>query len=350
MTPIPHGSSVGILGAGQLGRMLAMAAARLGYVPKIYAPERGPAGQVAEQTVGPWDGEGLDAFARACAVVTYEAETVPLEAIDRVGAVTSVRPGRRAQDIARDRLKEKDFLTGLGLRTARYRGVKDAEALAHLVREIGPDTILKTRRMGYDGRGQVRLRDGDDAARAIRDAGNGPLILEAVVEFAFEASVIVARAVDGSVACYDVAENRHEQGILRASDVPSRMSAMQAAAAQDIAGRIVDALGYVGVMGVELFVTDDAILVNEIAPRVHNSGHWTQAVCAVDQFERHIRAIAGLPLGDGTRRNAVRMVNLIGPEGMAALGGHLSEVGAQVHLYGKDVRAGRKLGHVNIVS
>ena len=351
MTPLPLGSVIGILGAGQLGRMLAAAAARLGYVPKVYAPDEGPAMQVAVGTVGPWDGPAVDAFLSGCAVVTYESENTPLRLIDRAGSRVRVLPNRRALEVASDRLREKDFLAGLGIGTARYRDVKDATKLDLLRREIGPETILKTRRMGYDGKGQVRLGEGGDDGEAIKIARRGSCILEQVVPFDFETSVIAARGLDGAVACYDMGENRHEGGILRETVVPGRVTSALAGQARDIATRIVEALGYVGVMGVEFFVADGRLLVNELAPRVHNSGHWTEAVCAVDQFERHIRAIAGLPLGDGARTADATMTNLIGPEGLAAVPEHLAAPGTRLHLYGKaEARAGRKMGHVTRVT
>lgn len=350
MTPLPLGSRIGILGAGQLGRMLAMAAARLGYRARVYAPEEGPAGQVAPQTVAPWTDEALDAFAQDCDVVTFEFENVPLHALDRVSGRVPIRPGRRSLEISRDRLSEKDFLNGLGLRTARYRDVKDPGNLDLQLREIGVPAILKTRRSGYDGKGQVWIHDPAHAARELANAGRGPWVLEGVVSYEREVSVIVARGMAGETACYDVGENRHVDGILRDTTVPARVAEDRAEQAKAMAVRIAEALGHVGVMGVELFDTGtrgpDGLVVNEIAPRVHNSGHWTEAACAVDQFERHVRAIAGLPLGDGRRYADARMENLVGPRGMAAVPDLMERDGVRVHLYGKgDAREGRKMGH-----
>ena len=356
MKPIDRNSTIGILGAGQLGRMLAMAAARLGFRSHVFAPEPGPATDVAhEMTVATYhDKQALGAFARSCEVVTYEFETVPGTALDIVSPYARVRPGRRALTVSQDRLTEKDFLTGLGLKTARYRDIPSLAALRATLAILGRPAILKTRRDGYDGKGQIRIEGGQEgAASEAFDAFAGtPAILEENVTFALETSVIVARGANGATACYEPGLNRHEGGILRETTVPADLSAATREAAIGMAERIVEALDYVGVMGVEFFVTaDGAVLVNEIAPRVHNSGHWTEAGCAVDQFEQHIRAITGLPLGDAARVADVRMENLIGPDGMAALPDRLAAPRARVHLYGKaEAREGRKMGHVNHVA
>lgn len=344
------GAAIGILGGGQLGRMLSVAAARLGLRTHIYDPgAEPPAGHVAEKvTTAGWDDEAsLRAFADSVAVITYEFENIPAATLDLLDSLRPVRPNRRALAVSQDRLAEKDFLTGLGLTTAPYRDVPDLAALTAALAEIGPRAILKTRRLGYDGKGQARLERPADAAPAYGSLGGAEAILEGFVDFTHEVSVIAARGVTGEVACYDPGENAHEAGILRTTTVPARLTQAQRMDAVLLAGRILNALDYVGVMGVELFVTPQGLVVNEIAPRVHNSGHWTQAGCAVDQFEQHVRAVAGWPLGNGQRYADVVMENLIGAdvERVPALA---READTQIHLYGKGApRPGRKMGHVN---
>jgi len=340
------GATIGVLGGGQLGRMLAAAAARLGFRTHVFDPAPdGPAAQVAgRSTTASWeDTAALAAFAEAVDVVTYEFENIPPAALDAIEARRPVRPGRRALEVSADRKAEKTFLNDLGLATAPWATVDDAAGLAKALAAIGTPAILKTRRLGYDGKGQIRLDAPDPEALARLDA---PAVLEGFVPFTAEISVIVARGLDGSVAAYDPGLNLHEGGILRRTAVPCGQPARVIQDAVLIASRIVTALDYIGVMGVELFVTPQGLLVNEIAPRVHNSGHWTQLGCAIDQFEAHIRAIAGLPLGDARRHADVEMENLIGDD-IARLPALLAE-GAQIHLYGKaEARPGRKMGHVN---
>lgn len=345
--PLAPGAVIGILGGGQLGRMLSVAASRLGYRCHVYEPGPAPAGDVAARvTTAPYDDEAaIRGFARSVDVVTYEFENVPAAALDLIESIVPIRPGRRALAVSQDRVDEKDFLTGLGLTTARYAAVDSADDLAAAMAGQGR-AILKTRRLGYDGKGQVRLAAGDDLAAAWAQV-NAPSVLEGFVDFSAEISVIVARGLDGSVAAFDPGLNVHEGGILRRTTVPCGLPARLVPDAVLIASRIVSALDYVGVMGVELFVTPAGLVVNEIAPRVHNSGHWTQAGCAVDQFEQHIRAVAGLPLGDGRRHADVVMENLIGDD-MDRLPDLLRAPDTQVHLYGKaEVKPGRKMGHVN---
>ena len=345
------GSVVGILGGGQLGRMLAMAAARLGLVARLYDPDPGaPAGQVAALTVGGWDDAArLAAFAAGCAVVTYEFENIPPAALDAIEAAAPVRPNRRALQVSRDRRAEKAFLNGLGLATAPWAEVTDTASLAAALARIGTPAILKTATLGYDGKGQARITVPADAPPALAAIAGRPAVLEGVVAFEREVSVIAARGLAGEVVAYDPGENVHEGGILRSTSVPATLRPAQVQDAVLTAARILTALDYVGVMGVELFVTPRGLIVNEIAPRVHNSGHWTQLGCAVDQFEQHIRAVAGWPLGDGRRHADVVMENLIGDD-MARVPQIAREGGAQLHLYGKaEARAGRKMGHVNRV-
>lgn len=341
------GATIGILGGGQLGRMLSVAASRLGYRCHVYEPGAAPAGDVAAQvTTAPYEDEAaIRAFARAVDVVTYEFENVPAAALDLIESIVPIRPGRRALAVSQDRIDEKDFLSGLGLATAPYARIDSAADLAAAM--AGHDrAILKTRRLGYDGKGQLRLATGDDMAAAWARV-NAPSVLEGFVDFSAEISVIVARGTDGAVAAFDPGLNLHEGGILRRTTVPCGLPARLVQDAVLIASRIVSALDYVGVMGVELFVTPGGLVVNEIAPRVHNSGHWTQAGCAVDQFEQHVRAVAGLPLGDGRRHADVVMENLIGAD-IERLPDLLRAPDTQVHMYGKsEVKPGRKMGHVN---
>lgn len=346
---LAQGSVIGILGGGQLGRMLSVAASRLGYRCHIYEPGAAPAGDVAHAvTRAGYDDEGaLREFAGAVDVITYEFENVPTSALDLLESLRPIRPGRRALAVSQDRVAEKAFLNDLGLQTAPWAAVGSEADLRAAVAALGCPAILKTARLGYDGKGQVRLSDETEVPAAWAAMAGAASVLEGFVAFEREVSVIAARGLDGSVACFDPGENLHREGILRTTTVPARLSPGQRADAVLIAARILNALEYVGVLGVELFVTRAGLLVNEIAPRVHNSGHWTQAGCAVDQFEQHIRAVAGLPLGDGGRYADVVMENLIG-EDVARVPDLLRARDVAVHLYGKGApRPGRKMGHVN---
>jgi 5-(carboxyamino)imidazole ribonucleotide synthase len=351
--PLPTGSTIGIIGGGQLGRMLSVAASRLGFKSHIFEPGANPpAAQVADvvTTAGYDDAAALKAFAESVDVITYEFENIPTEALDIVEAIRPVRPCREALRVSQDRLVEKAFLTDLGLKTAPFAAVDDAEDLAEAIAAIGLPAILKTRRFGYDGKGQARIMTADDAEQALADMAGAPSILEGFVDFSHEVSVIAARGVDGEVACFDPGENVHKDGILSTTTVPARLTASQRTDAVLLAAQILNRLKYVGVMGVELFVTPKGLIVNEIAPRVHNSGHWTQNGCAVDQFEQHIRAVTGWPLGDGGRHSDVVMENLIGDD-MDRVPEIAKEPNAALHLYGKaEVKAGRKMGHVNRVT
>jgi 5-(carboxyamino)imidazole ribonucleotide synthase len=349
--PLPSGSVVGILGGGQLGRMLAMAAARLGYRTHIYEPGPAPAADVASAvTHAPFDdAAALSAFAASCDVVTFEFENVPLATLDVLSDDVPCHPGRRALEVSQDRLTEKTFLASIGLLVAPYATVSRPNDLDAALAKTGLPAILKTRRFGYDGKGQVRVTEAAGARSDLALLEGAPAIAEGVVAFTKEISVIAARGRDGSVAAYDPGENVHRDGILATTTVPAAIPGQTRMDAVLIASRILGALDYVGVLGVELFVTDRGLVVNEIAPRVHNSGHWTQAGTTVDQFEQHIRAITGWPLGDGERHADVLMENLIGGD-VARAPQIALERGAQVHLYGKsEVRPGRKMGHVNRV-
>jgi 5-(carboxyamino)imidazole ribonucleotide synthase len=347
--PLPQGANIGILGGGQLGRMLAVAASRLGLKAHIFEPGANPpAGQVADQvtTASYEDEAALHRFAQSVDVITYEFENIPTSALDILEQIRPIHPGRRALAISQDRLSEKEFLTGLGLKVAPYANVTSAAEAEAAAQSIGTPSILKTRRMGYDGKGQVRLKNVSDMEQAWQAMQGAPSVLEGFINFSHEVSVIAARASDGQVACYDPGENVHREGILHSTTVPASLSAAQRMDAVLLAGQILNALDYVGVMGVELFVTADGLIVNEIAPRVHNSGHWTQNGCDICQFEQHIRAVAGWPLGDGSRHSDIRMENLIGAD-MDRVP-ELRKTNAALHLYGKsEVKPGRKMGHVN---
>lgn len=345
------GSMIGILGGGQLGRMLAMAAARLGYRTLIFDPDgNAPAAQVANgHVVAAYsDHVALEDFARRCVVVTYEFENVPVEAARVIDAITPVRPGPQALEAAQDRLTEKSFLNAAGIETAPFRAVDSDAGLAQALAEFGGDGVLKTRRLGYDGKGQKVFRAAGPAQceGVCQTFGGVPLILEGFVPFEREISVIAARGADGEVKTYDPAENVHRDGILHSSTVPARCTDETRRDAIDAAAAILTALDYIGVIGVEFFVlADGRLLANEIAPRVHNSGHWTEAACAVSQFEQHIRAVAGLPLGDPMRHSDCVMENLIGDD-IGRIAALCAEPGVVVHHYGKtEARPGRKMGH-----
>jgi 5-(carboxyamino)imidazole ribonucleotide synthase len=331
--------------------MLAVAASRLGLKTHIFEPgANAPAGDVAHRvTTASYDDiAALTAFGKAVDVITYEFENIPTSALDLLEKLAPIHPGRQALATSQDRLTEKTFLQDLGLQTAPFADVGNAAELDAALATIGTPAILKTRRMGYDGKGQARIMTPDDAASALADMAGAPAILEGFVNFSHEVSVIGARGPDGAVACYDPGENVHEAGILRTTTVPAKLTPGQRTDAVLIAARILNALDYVGVMGVELFVTPQGLIVNEIAPRVHNSGHWTQNGCTICQFEQHIRAVAGWPLGDGSRHSDVVMENLIGDDMNRVP--ELAKTDVAIHLYGKaEVKAGRKMGHVNRV-
>ncbi|MGZ2256790.1 5-(carboxyamino)imidazole ribonucleotide synthase [Roseobacter sp. A03A-229] len=347
---LPMGATIGILGGGQLGRMLSVAAARLGLKTHIFEPgAEPPAGHVAHAltTAAYDDTTALTQFAQSVDVVTYEFENIPTSALDVIEAIVPIRPGREALRVSQDRLTEKAYLQDLGLAVAPFADVADRFALTGAVDRVGVPSILKTRRFGYDGKGQARLRSVDDLDQAWADMADQPAVLEGFVAFTREVSVIAARSAQGDVACFDPGENIHRDGILHTTTVPARLSAAQRTDAILIAAKILNALDYVGVLGVELFVTEAGLIVNEIAPRVHNSGHWTQNGCAVDQFEQHIRAVAGWPLGDGARYADVTMENLIGAD-VDDVGTLAKETNAALHFYGKaEAKPGRKMGHIN---
>mgnify|MGYP006124682911 FL=1 len=342
-------TTIGILGGGQLGRMLSVAASRLGLKTHIFEPGANPpAAHVADAvtTASYDDRAALTAFAQSVDVITYEFENIPTSALDLLETLRPIHPGRQALATSQDRLVEKNFLQSLGLQTAPFATVDNTADLDAAIAQIGTPAIMKTRTMGYDGKGQARIMSQGDAAQALADMAGAPAILEGFVNFSHEVSIIGARSADGAVACFDPGENVHVDGILRTTTVPAKLTPSQRTDAVLIVARILNELDYVGVMGVELFMTQQGLIVNEIAPRVHNSGHWTQNGCTIDQFEQHIRAVAGWPLGDGSRHSDVVMENLIGDD-MDRLP-ELAKTTAALHLYGKaDVKTGRKMGHVN---
>ncbi|WP_411339785.1 5-(carboxyamino)imidazole ribonucleotide synthase [Sphingopyxis sp. J-6] len=348
---LPPGSTIGILGGGQLGRMLAVAAAQLGYRVHIYAPDaESVAAQVAAQhTQAAWDDEPrLAAFAAACDVVTYEFENVPVDTVRFLSGHVAVRPGAGVLEIAQDRLAEKNFVAGLGGRPAPFAAVADRAALTAALDQVGAPAILKTVRMGYDGKGQARLAAAGDADAAWDAIDRHAAVLEGFVTFAHEFSVLMVRGIDGETRFWDSSVNVHEGGILATSSLPPpRQILDQQDEARALLAKIADDLDYIGVLTGEFFATDDGPIFNEMAPRVHNSGHWSIEGAVTSQFENHIRAVAGLPLGDtATVALPVVMRNLIGHDidGVPEL---LADGAAHVHHYGKaEVRAGRKLGHV----
>ncbi|NBD30516.1 MAG: 5-(carboxyamino)imidazole ribonucleotide synthase [Alphaproteobacteria bacterium] len=350
--PLQTGATIGILGGGQLGRMLSVAGSRLGFKTCIFEPGGDcPASHVSNYhfKAAYEDETALRAFADAVDVITYEFENIPTTALDLLDPLKPIRPGRRALAVSQDRLMEKAFLSEQGLGVAPFAAVDDEVDLAEAIAEIGTPAILKTRRFGYDGKGQARIMAPEDAEAALADMEGAPAILEGFVEFTREVSVIGARGLDGSVACFDPGENIHRDGILHSTNVPASLSPSQRSDAVLTAAKVLNALNYVGVMGVELFVTPKGHLVNEIAPRVHNSGHWTQNGCLIDQFEQHIRAVAGWPLGDGSRHANVMMENLIGAD--VARVAELASTNTAIHLYGKtEAKPGRKMGHINRIT
>ena len=351
------GDGIGILGGGQLGRMLAMAASRLGFKCQVFSPDPdSPAFDVVlHATCAEYaDVEALELFANDVDVITYEFENVPAAAAMVLAARRPVLPDYKVLETTQDRLAEKELAARLGIATAAYADVSSVEALRAAVARIGLPAVVKTRRFGYDGKGQAIIRDGDDLDRVWIELATKSAILEAFVPFEREISVIAARSADGHVECYDVTENEHGDHILKISRAPAAIPEALAAQARGIAETIANALNYVGVLAVELFVvpgdSGPTLLVNEIAPRVHNSGHWTLDGASISQFEQHIRAIAGWPLGKPVRHGAVTMTNLIGDE-VLGYEQWLTIPGATVHLYGKGApRAGRKMGHVTQVT
>ncbi|WP_283196243.1 5-(carboxyamino)imidazole ribonucleotide synthase [Rhizobium sp. AN80A] len=348
-------TTIGIIGGGQLGRMLAMAAARLNFRTIILEPQADcPAAQVANrQIVAAYDDPAaLEELATVCDVVTYEFENVPVSAAEALAQTVPVYPPPKALEAAQDRLVEKRFINDCAIPTAKFHAVDSQADLEAALADFGGQGVLKTRRLGYDGKGQKVFRSTSDSADgAFAELGGVPLILESFVAFEREISVIAARGTDGSVVSYDPAENVHRNGILHTSTVPASITDATASAAREAAEKILTTLGYVGVIGIEFFaLSDGSLIANEMAPRVHNSGHWTEAACVISQFEQHIRAVSGLPLGNADRHSDCVMRNLIGDD-ILDLPDWLKRRDTLVHLYGKtESRPGRKMGHVTTLA
>ena len=344
------GSTIGILGGGQLGQMLSMAASRLGFKTHIFEPsENPPASNVASKfTRAEYDDyDALKQFASSVDVVTYEFENIPTAALDIIETQSEIFPNREALKISQDRLIEKEFINKLGFKTASFCEVNSIEELIHAINQIGAPSILKTRRFGYDGKGQVKVQPSSKPEEIWKNLGEKALILEEFINFSSEFSVIGSRSKNGQISCFDPGENVHKDGILRTTTVPAHLTNQQKTEAVLITAKILETLKYVGVIGIEFFLEKNSLVINEFAPRVHNSGHWTQNGCTVDQFEQHIRAITGWKLGNAERHSDVIMENLIGDEIYKT--NQLVEDGSiALHLYGKaDVNPGRKMGHFN---
>jgi 5-(carboxyamino)imidazole ribonucleotide synthase len=352
--PLPPGSTIGVLGGGQLGRMLAEAASRLGFdVTVLERAADSPAGRVAKKLlVAPYDdAEALKALAEASDVVTYEFENVPAASLETLlGLGVEVAPGPKALSVAQDRVEEKTFLNAQGVATVAFAAASSPAEAAAAVARIGVPCLMKTRREGYDGKGQRWVEHVADAETVFQALGARPVIVEAPADFVRELSVIAARGRDGAIVAYPMAENHHEGGILRRSLAPAKASPQLTDQAERIAAKVLAGLDYVGVIGIELFeLADGRLLVNEIAPRVHNTGHWTQDGCEVDQFEQHVRAVAGWPLAPARAIAQVEMLNLLGAE-VDAWPKFAAEPETRLHLYGKrEAKPGRKMGHVNRV-
>lgn len=353
--PLPPGSTIGIIGGGQLGRMTALAAAPFGYRCHVFTPEiDSPTEQVCDAaTIAAYDDkQALEAFAAAVDVVTFEFENVPFESVQLLESLVPVRPGWNVLRVSQDRLVEKDFINGLGIPTTPYRAIKSVEDLTNAILEIGAPSVLKTSRLGYDGKGQTMIKPDTDPAEAWAaikpEASGGEAILEAFVDLAMEVSVIVGRADNGDWAAFPTVENRHKNHILDTTHAPAPVSDQLDKQAQQAACKIAEALGVVGLLAVEMFITTDGeLMINEIAPRPHNSGHWSMDACNCCQFEQFVRAVAGLPLGATDRHHDAIMQNLIGDD-IEQWRDAVAENNAHVHVYGKaEARAGRKMGHIN---
>ncbi len=345
------GSTIGILGGGQLAKMLAVAASRIGYKTHIFDPNpESPAFEIAyHKTIASFnDNELLKKFAETSDVVTYEFENIPKSSLDTIEKFAKIYPSKNALWITQDRILEKRLFTELKLNTVKFASINSYQDFVVEIAKVKTPAILKTCRGGYDGKGQLLISKNTKKSDVENHLLYGPCILESFVNFNTELSVIIARNEYGDVASFDPGDNVHKSGVLRSTTVPSQTSKRVQLESIILAGKIINDLKYVGVLGVELFLDiEGKIIVNEIAPRVHNSGHWTQNGCVIDQFEQHIRAISGHRLGNGERHSNVKMVNILGTDIDSAF----KNVDAAVHLYGKkEVRAGRKMGHINYVS
>ncbi len=352
MTITPPGSTIGIVGGGQLGRMLARAASRMGYKTHIYTDEKdSPASHVATKTtVGAYqDAAALRAFGQSVDVVTFEFENIPAETLEMLDYLVAVRPKPSVLFTTRHRLREKEFIRAQGVKTAPFAPVRNAEELAAAIKTIGVPSVLKTCELGYDGKGQVVIKNAADAEKAWATLGKMECVLEGFIEFSAEASIIVARSTNGEARCYPLVENIHRDHILHKTIAPASFIDAHQAEATRIAKTLAEALNVVGLLAVELFVTNDGLLVNELAPRPHNSGHWTMEGAPTSQFEQHIRAICGWALGDTTAHRPCEMINLLGDD-WNQWQEYAKQPEAHVHLYGKtESRPGRKMGHVTII-
>lgn len=358
MKIFPPGSTIGILGGGQLGRMTALATARLGYHCHIYCTDAGePAVEVAKAaTIAPFDDAmALAQFAAAVDVITLEWENVPVKTLEILAKLKPLCPKPAIMAVAQDRLQEKTFARQCGIGTAEFMAVNNAAELTAALKVIKPPAILKSNRLGYDGKGQVRILPDMDPAAAFAAMGSAQGILEGLVDFSCEVSVIVARRADGMMATYPVTRNIHKNGILAESHVPADIDPAIAEEARELALNLAEKLGLVGLLAVELFVlkspnaAGQRVLLNEIAPRPHNSGHWTMDACACSQFEQFVRAVCGLPLGATEPHSQVVMHNLLGHD-IDRWSDLLAQPHAALHLYGKaEAREGRKMGHVNFL-
>lgn len=350
--PLPPGSTLGILGGGQLGRMLAQAAERLGFDVVILDPQPDcPAARVSRaQITAPYDDpDALQALGRLCDVVTFEFENVPAASVETLAeAGALVAPGPTALAVAQDRVDEKTYLNAVGAPTVDFAAVTTLDDLTAAIDRLGLPALLKTRREGYDGKGQVWIRNAADVQAAFDAIGRRPAVLEAAAVFNRELSVIAARGRDGAVAVYPLGENVHQNGVLKTTTAPAAVDPATQGRAEAIAAAVLDGLDYIGVMGIELFdMGSGELLVNEVAPRVHNTGHWTQDGCVCDQFEQHVRAVVGWPLGPSNAHARIEMTNLLGDE-VDQWRTLAAEPNARLHLYGKhDARPGRKMAHVN---
>jgi len=350
--PLAPGSTLGILGGGQLGRMLSQAASRLGFDVVILDPQPDcPAARVSRaQITAPYDDpDALQALGRLCDVVTFEFENVPAASVETLAeAGALVAPGPTALAVAQDRVDEKTYLNAVGAPTVAFAAVTTLDDLTAAIDALGLPALLKTRREGYDGKGQVWIRDAADAEAAFDAIGRRPAVLEAAAVFQRELSVIAARGRDGAVAVYPLGENVHQNGVLKTTTAPAAVDPATQGRAEQIAAAVLDGLDYTGVMGIELFdMGSGELLVNEVAPRVHNTGHWTQDGCVCDQFEQHVRAVVGWPLGPTQAHARIEMTNLLGDE-VEDWRTLAAEPHARLHLYGKhDARPGRKMAHVN---
>ncbi len=348
---VPPGSTIGIVGGGQLGRMLARAASRMGYKTHIFTPDKdSPASHVATSTtIGAYqDTTALRAFAQGVDVVTFEFENIPAETLEMLEMLVAVRPKPEVLFTTRHRLREKEFIRAQGINTAPFAPVRTEDELNAAIKTIGTPAVLKTTELGYDGKGQVVIKNASEAMDAWKKLGKTECILEGFIEFSAEASIIVARSTHGEMRCYPLVENIHKNHILHKTIAPAPFIDAHQEEAVRISKTLAEKLDVVGLLAVELFVTKDGLLVNELAPRPHNSGHWSMEGAPTAQFEQHVRAICGWALGDTTARKC-EMINLLGDD-WKQWEVYAKQPEAHVHLYGKtESRPGRKMGHVTIV-